>query len=226
MNPRTRLYVLPEDLALLDALERVGSLAAAARSTGMGRDRAVYRLERLDRIAGGRVVAASRGGAQRGTSRLTPRGVALRRRARGERGPRALPREPTVASATRIEGRFHRTPFPHVRLRGGIRLAVAFRAPAGRPVRVVIPPESVLLARQRFPTSARNVLRGTVARITPARGGLARVEVAVGRARLMSLVTQRAIRALALSPRSRVVVYVKATAVRRDTGGISDPRTP
>ena len=82
---------------------------------------------------------------------------------------------------------------------------------------VTLDPESVLLARGRFASSARNVLAGRMLpRPRAGRAGLAElVTVKVGRSRLSVAVTTETIGALGLSAGDRVFLYVKATAVRR-----------
>jgi molybdopterin-binding protein/molybdate transport repressor ModE-like protein len=209
------LYPTPDDVRLLEAVAREGSLAAAARAIGIHRDRGVYRMERLGRIAGGPVLAADKGGAARGSSRLTRRGWALLHRS-ATAGPAAADAagRPSPVGPTILSGRFTRRPYPAVRLPGGISLAVGFRAADGQSVRVAVDPESVLLARRAFATSARNVLHGRVGRRRVVPGGLVRIDLHVGPVRLASLVTRRAVRSLRLAPGSPVVLFIKATALR------------
>ncbi len=214
MTRHRPLYVTPEDVALLRALSRERSLAAAARTAGMGRDRAVYRAERLARIAGGKVLVAKRGGRQYGSSRLTPLGRTLLERGSQVAGSTARPGE-RGSGPVLLEGRYLRRPYPRVRLAGGLELAVGFRAPDQERVRLTVPADSVLVARRRFPTSARNALAGRVERLVPVAKDLVRLDVRCGAVRLASLVTQRAVRALGLARRSSVVLYIKATSVRR-----------
>ncbi len=215
MTRHRPLYVTPEDVALLRALRRERSLAAAARTAGMGRDRAVYRAERLSRIAGGEVLVATRGGRQHGSSRLTSLGQALLERGSQVADSVAGPPGERGSGPVVLEGRYLRSPYPRVRLAGGLELAVGFRAPDRENVRLAIPADSVLVARHRFPTSARNALAGRIERVVPVGRDLVRLEVRCGAVRLASLVTRRAVRALALTRHASVVLYIKATSARR-----------
>ena len=77
----------------------------------------------------------------------------------------------------------------------------------------VIRGEDVVLARQHsMPSSARNVLEGTVAEVAR-EGVLARVTVAMGAATLVAVVTDASVRELQLAAGVVVVASVKATAV-------------
>jgi molybdopterin-binding protein len=102
---------------------------------------------------------------------------------------------------------------------GGPRLYVTFQALEGEPVDLAIPADSVLLARGRFPTSARNVLPGRVLQVerSSVRGpGTPRgVELSLGKVRLWAAVTEASVHRLGLKPGRPVVVYLKATAVHR-----------
>lgn len=213
------VYVTAADLELLRAVARTGSVSAASRALGITRDLGVYRLARLPRAAGGEVVASVRGGAGRGGTRLTARGWDLLRRTAGsvqvpsDREDRRLP------AANRLVGRWHANPSPRLEVGPGFSLAVGFDASEGETVPVTIDPESILLARRRFATSARNVLSGTVRRVTALGGRAGRsalwlLSVGVGPVVLRALVTDRARRELGLARGARVVLYVKATAVR------------
>lgn len=108
---------------------------------------------------------------------------------------------------------------PTVMVPGGLQLAVAFAARTGERVRLVLEAESVLVARTRVATSARNVLTGTVERIFrtgPGTGGAQRLmTVRIGPIVLPVALTTSAIRSLRLAPRRRVYLYVKATALHR-----------
>ena len=221
------VYVTADDLALLSAIARTGSVAAASRSLGISRDLGVYRLARLPRAAGGAVVASARGGAGRGGTRLTARGWGLLRRTAGSVRVPSLTENRRTPAANRLVGRWHSAPSPHLEVGPGLSLAVGFDASEGETVSVTIDPESILLARRRFATSARNVLSGTVRRVTAAgatagRSALWLLSVGVGPVVLRALVTDRARRELALARNARVVLYVKATAVR-PVGDESDP---
>jgi molybdate transport system regulatory protein len=73
--PRGR--VGPGKIALLEAIEREGSISAAGRALGMSYRRAWGLVEALNGVAGTPVVAASPGGARGGGALLTEAGRAL-----------------------------------------------------------------------------------------------------------------------------------------------------
>lgn len=208
-------FVTPEDVDLLSEVAREGSLAAAARAVGISRDKAIYRVHRLTVLAAAPVVVAKKGGRGHGGTRLTAAGWAILREGSEAR---SLPRHPARGATPLgvvIRGRFTPSPVPHVRVGPRLTLVVGFRAPPGEPVRIAIDPESVLVARRRFPTSARNVLTGRVVRLRPLPGGLVHASIGVGPVRIPSLVTPSAVRSLGLRAGSGVVVYIKASAIRR-----------
>lgn len=67
----------PGKVALLEAIAREGSIAAAGRCFGMSYRRAWRLVEQLGAVAGGKVVAARPGGPGGGTARLTQAGERL-----------------------------------------------------------------------------------------------------------------------------------------------------
>jgi len=215
---RRETVLAPVDIDLLGLLRRTTTLAEACRVLGISRDRGSYRLRRLARAAGTPVVRSVRGGDGHGTTRLTPAGVALLRRGAGRLAGGRRAREPpsTIAS---LEGYYAPGTPPTVQVPGGPILAVAFDARADERVRLVLDAESVLLARQKIETSARNVLPGIVERVHgtgPGAGGAQRlVVVRVGDLRLPAAVTAAAVESLGLVPGRRVFLYVKATALHR-----------
>ncbi len=214
---RRPVVVSAVDVALLVALRSTRSVVAASARVGISRDRAVYRLGRLARAFHGAVVRARRGGRDFGGSELTELGDRLARG--GLDGlevaePGLVPLPP---SANRLSGRYRAGPPPAVDLGGGVRLRVAFAAADGEDVSLRLDPEAVLLARGRFPSSARNVVRARVERIDRAAGEVA-VRVRVGPLRLRVAVTEETVRDLALRPGVRLWLYVKATALRRVGG--------
>jgi molybdopterin-binding protein/molybdate transport repressor ModE-like protein len=208
--------IAPVDIDLLGLLRRTATLTEACRTLGISRDRGVYRLRRLSRALGAPVVRTVRGGAPHGTTRLTPAGLALLRRGAG----RLAARGPSARSTTVVLAGYYApgTP-PIVQVPGGPPLAVAFDARPDERVRIVLEAESVLLARQRIATSARNVLEGIVERVHasgPGTGGAQRlVMVRVGTLRLPAAVTTASVQSLRLAPGRRVFLYVKATALHR-----------
>lgn len=212
---RTNL-VTSTDVALLRALARERSLVGASRRLGISRDRAVYRVERLERAFEGPVVRAVRGGSGHGGSTLTALGDRIVRG--GFDSLELLDAHPLtpLSKPNLLHGVYHRAPNPEVRMGRSLRLRVAFPAQDGEAVSVLLDPESVVVARRRFPSSARNVLRATVERVRrdPDALGLTLVVRCSG-ARLRVAITEEPVRQLGLRPGAVVWLYVKATALRR-----------
>jgi len=217
-------HVTSTDVALLRSLARERSLVGASRRVGISRDSAVYRIARLGRAFGGPVVRSVRGGSDHGATLLTPLGDRIARGGfdsldlLGAR-PVAPPPPPN-----RFVGTYRRDPHPAVVLGRGVRLRVAFAAEDGERVAVVLDPEAVLLARRRFPSSARNVLSGTVESVdlhAPDPVGRT-LRVRLGPVRLRVAVTSETVRSLGLTAGTRVVLYVKATSLRR----VARPASP
>ena len=214
MNRRANV-VTDGDIALLRSLRRERSVVAASRSLGISRDRAVYRLDRLARAFGGPVVTGTRGGRGHGGSRLTELGTRVVRGGFGslemlEARPRSVP-----ATSNVLDGVYHRAPFPVVAVGRTLRLRVAFGAEEGERVSVRLDPESVLVARRRFASSARNVLPATVVAVRPRGPDGRTLLLRTGTVRLRAAVTPEPVRQLGLRRGAKVVLYVKATALRR-----------
>ncbi|MCI4344062.1 MAG: TOBE domain-containing protein [Thermoplasmata archaeon] len=211
------------DLALLRALTTAPTLVAACRRLGISRDRGVYRLARLARMAGGPVVASEHGGRYGGGSHLTVRGRRLLRRGAdafllssdGRTGP-------TEGGA--LHGTYHARPEPTVVLGQGLVLHVAFVAHEGEPVVVAVDPEAVLLAPRAFASSARNRFSGQVLALRRRAASTREVTVAVRGHRFRAAVTNQSVRELRLARGRRVVLYVKATAIRRVAATVSRER--
>jgi molybdate transport repressor ModE-like protein/molybdopterin-binding protein len=204
------------DLALLRALARERSVVAASRAVGISRDRATYRLARLARTFGGPVVSGVRGGRGHGGTTLTPLGDRVARQ--GFDAVELVGAHPVdpLTRPNRVAGVYHRTPGPWVEAAGGLRLRVAFSGEEGEPAAVLLDPESILVARARFPSSARNVLPGVVRSIARGTGPWATtLRVRCGRVVLRVAVTDEPVRQLRLREGARVWLYVKATALRR-----------
>ena len=212
---RSTHLVTDGDVALLRALAHQRSLVAASRDVGVSRDRAVYRIARLARAFGGPVVRATRGGAGHGTTTLTPLGDRIVRS--GFDSVELLdarPRRPNTAPNL-LRGVYRRARYPEVRVGRSLRLRVAFPGRDGETVGVVLDPEAVVVARRRFPSSARNVLEGTIERVPrDGAGGEVTLVVRCRAVRLRVAVTEETVRLLRLRPGGRVVLYVKATALR------------
>ena len=203
-------------MALLRSLTHERSVVAASRRVGISRDRAIYRLARLAQAFGGPVVTGVRGGRTHGGTRLTPLGDRIVRQ--GFDSMELLDARP-VARPSRsnlLRGIYHRTPAPSVTLAPGLQLRVAFPAEEGESVTVLLDPESILVARGRFSSSARNVLPATVERVRRGTDTMGRtLLVRTGTVPLRVSVTEEPVRQLGLTPGARVWLYVKATAVRR-----------
>ena len=218
--------VTSADVALLRALARERSVVGASRRVGMSRDRAVYRLERLARAFGGPVIASVRGGSRYGGSELTVLGDRVLRGGFGSL--ELLGARPTVPLTTPnlVRGIYRSQPSPTVRVGPSLRLHVAFRAEDGASIAVLVDPEAIVVARRRFPSSARNVLAGSVEATRPGGGRLGRtLLVRTGPVRWRIAITDAALRQLGLGNGTRVWLYLKATAVRPVApAGSSAPR--
>jgi molybdate transport system regulatory protein len=208
--------VTSTDVALLRSLRRERSVVGASRRVGISRDRAVYRIARLERAFGGPVVRSVRGGTRHGGTVLTELGDRIVRA--GFDSVELLDARPVTPLATPnlLTGVYRRSPGPEVRVGRSLALRVAFPAEDGEAVSVLLDPEAVVVARRRFPSSARNVLAGTVEalRRTPGSLGVTLVARCSG-VRIRVLVTEEPVRQLGLRPGGRVLLYVKATALRR-----------
>jgi molybdate transport system regulatory protein len=197
-----------------DAEER--SLVAASRHIGISRDRAVYRVERLERAFGAPVVRSVRGGSGHGRTRLTALGDRIVRG--GFDSVELLDARPVtpLSAPNLLHGVYRAGPSPEVQVARSLRLRVAFPADDGEAVSVLLDPEAVLVARKRFDSSARNVVEGRVEsiRVEPGQLGITLV-VRCGGTRLRVAMTNEPVRALGLRPGAAVFLYVKATALRR-----------
>jgi len=208
--------VTDTDVALLRSLERERSVVAASRSVGISRDRATYRIARLGQAFGGPVVTSVRGGRAHGGTRLTTLGDRIVRQ--GFDSVELLDSRP-VAPPSRsnlLRGVYHASPAPEVTLGNRLHLRVAFPAEEGEAVALLLDPESILVARGKFPSSARNVLPATIEAVHRGEGSRgSTLRVRVGSLRLRVAVTDEPVRQLHLTPGARVWLYVKATALRR-----------
>ena len=214
---RTReVYVTPRDIELLSAVEATGSIVDACARIAMTRDTAMYRLRRLAAALGAPVVASARGGASHGGTALTSSGRRILLQGAGPlRGmaPRGSGR-PLPLNV--CQGAWRSAPQPHVDLGPGLALFVTFTAREGESVRVAVEPEAIVVARSRFPSSARNVVPGTIEAVRSVDALQAVLRVRVGEATwLDAAVTPRSETSLRLRPGARVYLYLKATAVAR-----------
>ena len=216
MSSRRANVVTSTDIALLRMLGEERSLVGASRRLGISRDRAVYRVERLERAFGGPVVRTVRGGSGHGGSTLTPLGDRIVRA--GFDSVELLDAHliTPLSKPNLFHGVYSRAPVPEVRVGDALHLRVAFAAEDGEPVSVLLDPESVIVARRRFPSSARNILRGTVEGVHrgPGRFGRTLIVRCPG-ARLRVALTEEPVRQLGLRPGVTVWLHVKATALRR-----------
>jgi molybdopterin-binding protein/molybdate transport repressor ModE-like protein len=208
--------VTSTDVALLCALAEEGSVVGASRRVGITRDRAVYRIARLARAFGGPVVTSLRGGSEHGGTLLTVLGHRIVRG--GFDSVELLNARPLtpLARPNLLHGTYRKSPTPHVRVGRSLRLRVAFAAEDGARVSVLLDPEAVVVARRRFPSSARNVLSGTVEAVHrgPDRLGVT-LDVRCSGTRLRVAMTEEPLRELRLAPGTPVALYIKATALRR-----------
>jgi molybdate transport repressor ModE-like protein len=201
-------WVTPLDRRLLATLAADPNVVRSARRLRIGRDRAVYRLARLSRLFGGPVAEGRRGGTAPGGTTLTALGRRLIEAGRPARSP-----------GNRWTGTYTARPTPAVRLGGGGRLEVSFRAREGATVTVELEPEAFVVARRPAMLSARNALRTTVVAVHPRPDGTAELIARwVGRPVRVAL-TAGSIGRLGLAPGARAVLYAKAVAVRRITRG-------
>jgi len=208
--------VTSTDIALLRAVAESRSVVAASHRLGISRDRAVYRIERLERAFGGRVLRSARGGAGHGSSTLTSLGDRIVRG--GFDSVELIGAHPLLplARPNLLRGVYRRSPAPEVRVGRSLRLRVAFPGRDGEPVALFLDPESVIVARHRFTSSARNVVRATVERVRREPGELGRtLLVRNPDARLRVAITDEPVHQLGLKPGAVVYLYVKATALRR-----------
>ncbi|MGP8078190.1 MAG: TOBE domain-containing protein [Thermoplasmata archaeon] len=202
------------DVALLERIGRTTTVVAAARDLGISRDRANYHLRRLARAFGGPVVAAERGGTGHGGTLLTPLGDRIAHG--GFDILELLARRRVAAPVNLLAGTYRAGPPPRVELYGSLALRVAFAGVDGERLRLLLEPEAIVVARERFPSSARNVVAATVESVRPGAVPFGRLVVArAGPIRLTVAVTAEPVRTLGLAPGRRVFLYVKATALRR-----------
>jgi molybdopterin-binding protein len=188
----------------------------------------MYRLARVQRAFGGRVVQTRRGGGGHGGTQLTELGDRIVRR--GFDAVELLAARPVgpISPPNLLRGTYGSARAPTVELPGGARLRVAFSGETGEKVSLLLDPESILLARKRFASSARNVLHGRVLRVEA--GGAtagAVLLLGLGPLRLRVAITDEPIQQLHLRPGTPVWAYIKATALRRvDTDGERRPPSP
>jgi molybdopterin-binding protein/molybdate transport repressor ModE-like protein len=201
-------WLTPLDVRLLGRLAVEPNLVRVARRLRIGRDRAVYRLLRLERLFGGPVVHGRKGGRTPGRTDLTARG---RRLLDQSTGPHRR--------ANRWRGTYHRSPSPRVVLDAGGELEVSFRHRDGTPVVVDIDPEAIVVARRRVELSARNVLATTVIAVRRRRSGTAELTARWGTLLVRVALTPGSVARLGLRPGRRAYLFLKAVAVRR--GGIT-----
>src|SRR3989449_576829 len=81
------------------------------------------------------------------------------------------------------------------------------------PAILAVPPTDIFVSREPLASSARNVFKGRVTRLTHQRPGTVQVTADVG-VELVAVVTEEAARDLALTPGGPVVFSFKASAVR------------
>lgn len=137
--------------------------------------------------------------------------------------------DPSSHQSTVLEGTWRGRPEPHITLTGGPDLVVGFSSEEGAVVTVAIDPEAIIVARKRYPTSARNTLPATVDTVHAGPESWY-VEARVGQHPIRVALTAESVKSLRLRAGARIWLYLKATAVRRlggpnrRSGGRSGPR--
>ncbi len=197
-------WLTPTDRRLLVALDGAANLVHAARDVGISRDRAVYRLQRLRRLYGKAAAVGRRGGGAVGATTLTPFGRSLVHSAR-----RGHP------GANRWKGVYHRDPSPYVDLGEGRRVEVTFRARPDQRVTVEVDPESFVIARERFESSARNVFTARLEAIRPLTSGRVVLEARWDGLPFRATLTPGSVKRLHLARGQPAFFYLKAVAVRK-----------
>lgn len=197
-------WLTPVDVRLLSELAHEPNLVHAARTLGIGRDRAVYRLRRLERLYHGAVATGHRGGTTPGVTRLTPIGRRLLRSMEGRH-----------AGANRWTGVYRTGPPPHVEFAPGAGLEVSFRGREGAQLTVEVDPEAFVVARRPVDLSARNALVTRVERVQVHANGTAALVARWGDHSVRVALTSNSVARMGLKPRVRAYLYVKAVAVRR-----------
>ena len=227
MTPHRPDVVTSTDIALLRSLAQERSLVAASRRVGISRDRAVYRIERLERAFGGPVVVGVRGGAGHGGSTLTALGDRVVRG--GFDSLEFIDAHPLAPfpPPNLLRGVYRASPHPEVRVGPSLRFRVAFPAEEGERVTMLLDPEAVLVARRRFASSARNVFAGTVESVRPDAANLGvTLTVRCSGTRLRVAMTDEPVRQLGLHPGAPVWLFVKARALRQVREGTRPPSNP
>lgn len=207
--------VTSTDIELLRTLAQERSLVGSSHRLGITRDRAMYRIARLARAFGGPVVRTAKGGRDHGGTVLTPLGDRILRG--GFESVELVGARPAtpLALPNLLDGIYYGTPHPELRIGRTLRLRVAFAAEDRARTSVLLDPEAIVVARRRYLTSARNVLRGTVEGIRRDAPGAPRLVVRCSGRRLRVAITDEGIDQLRLRVGQPVWLYVKATALRR-----------
>ena len=210
------IYLTPLDLELLSELRSSRTIVEACRRLKITRDTAMYRLRRLRRAGGARIVESHRGGTAGGDTRLTAQGKRLLANGPPALGLAVARGGSSAVMTNMLTGAWHARPQPHVSVEGRTALYVSFAAHEGEPLRVAIEPEAIVLAREHFRSSARNVLRGTVVSVRhlDRMRSLLRVRLDTG-PMFRVAITAASETALGLRPGAVAYLYIKATAVVR-----------
>ncbi|MEM2145030.1 MAG: ABC transporter ATP-binding protein [Candidatus Jordarchaeaceae archaeon] len=97
---------------------------------------------------------------------------------------------------------------------GDIKISVPFdpNLQIGQDVKVIIRPEDIIIAKEKLVTSARNVLKGNVNRITP-QGSFFKLEISINNISLSCLISRVSLEELEISPESKVYILFKSSAV-------------
>lgn len=206
------------DVALLAAIDREGSLSAAADDLGRSYSRAQKRVAALEAELGA-LVERTRGGADGGGSRLTAAGRELLARFARVRAAFA---DTAETDATVLQGSVIERDGELATVATAVGDVRALLFEAGERVQVTVRADAVTLhdpadAPAAGRSSARNRFAGTVEAVDE-RESVAVVDVAVqgseGEATLPVLVTADSVERLELEPGRAVVATFKATATR------------
>ena len=220
-------HVTSTDVALLRSLVQERSVAGASRRIGISRDRAVYRISRLEEAFGGPVVQSVRGGAGHGGTTLTTLGDRIAYG--GFDSVELLDARPVtpLVVPNLLRGVYRRAPEPEVRVGRSLRLRVAFYAEDGETVSMTLDPETVVVARGRFASSARNVIPATIVAVKPGHERLdLTLVVKTAGGRLRVALTEEPVRELRLHLGAHIYLYVKATALHRVSAPASSEASP
>lgn len=205
-----------QDAALLRAIDRTESIAAAASDLGRSRARALRRIDTLE-AAFGTLVSRQRGGTDGGGSTLTTNGEAVLHRydrlAAALTATAQVPETVLTGEITHVDGEL-----AAVCTALGEVYGLRDTQPPDTRVQVRIGADAVTLypvgqAPSAQATSARNRCQGTVDRIDSGET-IVELTVAVDNHAVAALITERSLETLDLAVGDPVVLTWKASATR------------